>query len=342
MNMAANDTARCLFRGYFWVKNVQRSNSLLLKCSTRRFCSDSQENVQDNAKPQFTHPVVQDILSRITGLDLHKVFQPLKQELKPPIYKLMTEEQLQQAMESAEEKAKKMLQMPPVLPERKPINDVLSVDTVLDGMDTAKYVFTDITYNIPHRERFILVRETNGKLRKATWEERDRLIQVYFPKDGRRITTPPFFKEENVKMLFSQDRHKDVLDLCLVQFEPDSSEYIKVHAATYEDLDKHGKYDLLRSTRHFGGMAWYLVNAHRIDGLIVDMLKKELFQDAVSLVSLFHLIHPHSKSAQEASSQQATGTDLLTIYAQNESQRSGYIELALQAYQQNVGKSASA
>lgn len=50
----------------------------------------------------------------------------------------------------------------------------------------------------------------------------------------------------------------------------------KVHAATYEDLDKHGKYDLLRSTRHFGGMAWYLVNAHRVDGLIVDMLKREL------------------------------------------------------------------
>lgn len=29
-------------------------------------------------------------------------------------------------------------------------------------------------------------------------------------------------------MVFSQDRHEDVLDLCLVQFEPDSSEYIRV------------------------------------------------------------------------------------------------------------------
>lgn len=50
----------------------------------------------------------------------------------------------------------------------------------------------------------------------------------------------------------------------------------KVHAATYEDLEKHGKYELLRSTRHFGGLAWYLVNARRVDGLVVDMLKKEL------------------------------------------------------------------
>lgn len=51
---------------------------------------------------------------------------------------------------------------------------------------------------------------------------------------------------------------------------------VQVHAATYEDLDKHGKYELLRSTRHFGGMAWYLLNARRADGLIVDMLKREL------------------------------------------------------------------
>lgn len=56
-----------------------------------------------------------------------------------------------QAMEAATEQAKKLLQMPPVLPERKPIDDVLSEDKILDGMDMAKYVFTDITYNIPHR-----------------------------------------------------------------------------------------------------------------------------------------------------------------------------------------------
>lgn len=132
-------------------------------------------------------------------------------------------------------------------------------------------------------------------------------------------------------MVFSQDQHEHVLNLCLVQFEPDSSEYIKVkrsellivltqifisksnnfcvsvslgkyrfidsikrckvanltllfdpsfcvkvHTATYEDLEKHDKYDLLRSTRHFGGLAWYLVKARRIDGLIVDMLKRQL------------------------------------------------------------------
>lgn len=33
----------------------------------------------------------------------------------------------------------------------------------------------------------------------------------------------------------------------------------------------------------------------------------------MSLVSLFHMIHPHSESAQEAARQQAAGTDLLKV-----------------------------
>uniref|UniRef100_A0A3P8W256 Mitochondrial ribosomal protein S22 n=1 Tax=Cynoglossus semilaevis TaxID=244447 RepID=A0A3P8W256_CYNSE len=292
--------------------------------------------------PQFTDEAVKDILRRITGLDLQKVFRPIKQELKAPTYKLMTDEQLEQAVALAKEQAEKLLQMPPVLPERTPISDVLSEDRVLEGMDSAKYVFTDITYNIPHRERFIVVREPTGTLRKATWEERDRLIQVYFPKEVRKISPPHIFKEENLKMVFSQDQHEHVLNLCLVQFEPDSSEYIKVHTATYEDLEKHDKYDLLRSTRHFGGLAWYLVKARRIDGLIVDMLKRQLLQDAVSLVRLFHMVHPDTESAQEAANKEATNIDLLTIYAQKESQRSGYIELALQAYKQPAAEALAA
>ncbi|XP_021444063.2 28S ribosomal protein S22, mitochondrial isoform X1 [Oncorhynchus mykiss] len=58
------------------------------------------------------------------------------------------------------------------------------------------------------------------------------------------------------------------------------------------------------------------------------------WQDAVSLVGLFNKVHPHSETAQEASSQQASGLDLLKIYAKRESQRAGYVELALQASEQ--------
>jgi len=47
--------------------------------------------------------------------------------------------------------AKEKLRMPPVLDEREPIDDVLADDKVLKGTETAKYVFTDLTYATPHR-----------------------------------------------------------------------------------------------------------------------------------------------------------------------------------------------
>ncbi|CAL1571651.1 unnamed protein product [Knipowitschia caucasica] len=341
--MAAVGAARRLFCSFSQVKHVQQKKLVPFRPRVRGLCSDPEVCAHSpDTRPQFSDAAVQDILRRITGVDLEKVFRPMKQERNLPEYKLMTDQQLDQAMKAAAEQANRVLQMPPVLSERKPIHDVLSEDPVLDGMDTAKYLFTDITFNVPHRERFIVVREPSGTLRKATWDERDRLVQVYFPKEGRKLTPPLIFKEENMKMVFSQDRHEDILNLCLVQFEPDSSHYIRVHAAVYEDLEKHGKYDLLRSTRHFGGLAWYLVNARRVDGLIVDMLKRELLQEAVCLVSLFHMVHSHSESALEAAQQEATGVELLKIYAQKESQSSGFIELALQAFEPSAEQSTTA
>lgn len=45
--------------------------------------------------PSFMDEKVQSLLYQMTGLNLQKVFKPLKQELKPPVYKLMTESQLE-------------------------------------------------------------------------------------------------------------------------------------------------------------------------------------------------------------------------------------------------------
>ncbi|XP_023394563.1 small ribosomal subunit protein mS22 isoform X1 [Loxodonta africana] len=284
-------------------------------------------------KRTFMDEEVQSILIKMTGLNLQKIFKPALQKLKPPTYKLMTQAQLEEATRQAVEAAKVQLKMPPVLEERAPINDVLAEDKILEGTVTAKYVFTDISYNIPHRERFIVVREPSGTLRKASWEERDRMIQIYFPKEGRRILTPIIFKEENVKTMYSQDRHADVLNLCIAQFEPDSAEYIKIHHQTYEDIDKHGKYDLLRSTRHFGGMAWYFINEKKIDGLLIDQIQRDLVDDATSLVQLYHMVHPEGQSAQEAKEQAAEGLNLIKVFAKTEAQMGAYIELILQTYQ---------
>ncbi|XP_075402958.1 small ribosomal subunit protein mS22 isoform X2 [Tenrec ecaudatus] len=299
----------------------------------RRLASTPESGDSGMKKPAFMDEEVQSILTKMTGLCLQKIFKPAVQELKPPIYKVMTQEQLEEATRKAVEAAKIRLKMPPVLEERTPINDVLAEDKILEGTEANKYVFTDISYNVPHRERFIVVREPSGTLRKASWEERDRMIQIYFPKEGRRILTPIIFKDENLQTMYTHDRHADVLNLCVAQFEPDSAEYIKVHRQTYEDIDKHGKYDLLRSTRHFGGMAWYFVNKKKIDGLLVDQIQRDLVDDAASLVQLYHMVHPGGQSAQEAKEQAAEGVNLVKIFAKTEAQNGAYLELTLQAYQ---------
>ncbi|KAG9494431.1 hypothetical protein GDO78_001997 [Eleutherodactylus coqui] len=279
---------------------------------------------------RFADPDVQSILKAITGLNLEKVFQPVKQDSKPPTYKLMTQQQYEEAVQRAVAVAQQYLEMPPMLSERKPIDEALTVDEILDGTETSKFVFTDITFSTPHRERFIVVREPNGVLRKATWEERDRMIQVYFPHQGRKMVPPRVFKEENLKLLFQQGRHEELLNRCLVQFEPDSADYIRIRNHIFEDVERQGKYDLLRSTRHFGGMVWHLCSQKKIDGLLIDMLQRDLLDDAVSLVRLYHMVHPDTTCAKE--SQGVDGSELIKLFVRMEAQRPGYLELALQVY----------
>ena len=48
------------------------------------------------------------------------------------------------------------------------------------------------------KTRKIIVRESSGKLRTATWQERDRMNFIYFPKEGRKFNMPDMLKDENL------------------------------------------------------------------------------------------------------------------------------------------------
>ena len=50
----------------------------------------------------------------------------------------------------------------------------------------------------------------------------------------------------------------------------------KVHHMVYDDIDQRGLYDLLRSTRHFGGLLWYLMTRQLLKGILEEMLEKNL------------------------------------------------------------------
>ena len=54
------------------------------------------------------------------------------------------------------------------------------------------------------------------------------------------------------------------------------SDHLQVHEEVFEDIERRGLHDLLRFTRHFGGMVWYLMSRNRVDKLLQDMLTRQL------------------------------------------------------------------
>ena len=166
-----------------------------------------------------------------------------------------------------------------------------------------------------HQSRRIVVRDCDGSLREATWEERDRMCQVFFPALGRRMWLPPMLSTEHLPSALRQDLHLDALELACTQCEPDSSDYIRVrgrgwcvcvrvrvcvcvcevgkpervvtitpcappprqvHLTVYKDIERRSRYDCLRSTRHFAGLVWHLVGRRKEAGLLTDMLDRRL------------------------------------------------------------------
>ena len=45
------------------------------------------------------------------------------------------------------------------------------------------------------------MREPSGRLRKASWEERDRLNFIYFPKPGRQYEIPELLTDEGMLVM---------------------------------------------------------------------------------------------------------------------------------------------
>lgn len=235
---------------------------------------------------------VQKLLTRITGIDLDRVFKTRREPLSQPLYKIVDQHQLKKAQLETTQRARELLKMPPVLPQRKERGALIQGDAKLAGLEDCNVVFTDISQSEVNSSRRIVVREKTGNLREATWSERDRMCQVYFPALGRQLTLPAMLQGNDLARLLKEQRHEEVLERANIQCEPDSKDYIRVHHTVYDDLDRRGLYDLLRSTRHFGGLVWYLTTRQHLKGLLGDMLERNLMEDAIDLVGLFMLCYP--------------------------------------------------
>ncbi|XP_017888791.1 28S ribosomal protein S22, mitochondrial [Ceratina calcarata] len=265
-------------------------------CST----ASGATNERDPA-PIFFDRYVQQLLTTLTRIDYRKVFAARKDgtKLDVPTMKFMTDEELEKARAEIEKKAKGRIQMPPYVKARSDQVQLISDEPAVQGYSEQNFVFTDISFGSNNRERLIVVREANGILRRANTFERHRMNQTYFPIEGREIHHPQMFFSPYIDELLDKGEFEFILDRACLQFEPDDPEYQRVTKLVYSYVNKLNKFDVLRSTRHFGPLAFHLAWEDNIHTLLLDLIRNEAIDEAAALVRLYHRAHPEAKSAAQ-------------------------------------------
>lgn len=249
----------------------------------------------------FNDKKVNYILRKITGDDTKKAIYKHKiEKAVTPKYLVLTDKELQKTMTKAEGIKKRRLQMPPFMKCREDRDKLLEDDPDIASILESKYVFFDITDDNSRYKRYgerpMVIRHRNGKLKMADWHTYDRVSQIYNPFPGREIYMPKMFKEDHLEeLLDTYQNYLYILERACVQFEPDSSDFIRVTHRIYEHIAEHGCFDVLRSTRFFGPMAFYFAMINKIEPLMADMIDRNLLSDAVDLINLKKILHKESE-----------------------------------------------
>ncbi|XKL61953.1 hypothetical protein PGB90_001786 [Kerria lacca] len=269
-------------------------NCKYLNSSCQRNLSIEKEVITKETSKLFFSEKAQELMKQLTGLNIAKIYRTRTIEGKtlPSLHKFMTTEQLRHAQAEAIKKAYKKLKMPPLIPVNKGETEILEEVPEIIGFSKSKYVFTDITYNKTDRQRHIVVREPNGVLRKALPFERHRMNEIYFPREGRSYQHPKMFQKENLTPLLEKGEYEFILDRACCQFEPDDPEFHDITFQTYQKVNENKAFEVLRSTRHFGPLVFYLCLNKNLDNLILENLETERLNDAILSIQLYSLINP--------------------------------------------------
>lgn len=298
-----------------------------------RFCSSvSKEEKLDDPAPLFFNKEVQTLLTKLTRVDLKKIFRSRKDgiPLTVPQFKFMTNEELEEAQQKSLLNLHKRLQMPPVVKVQPDTIKVLSKDDTLEGYSQSNFMITDISYGISDKNRLIVVREPDGTLRHALNRERNRMNQLYFPRDGKQIEVPKMFHDPYFFNLLERKEYEFILNCACIQFEPDDLEYHRIVKQVYEYVHIHKEYDALRSTRHFGPFVFYLAWEEDIDNLLIDIIGSNRIDEAVLLIQLYHIIHPEAESAVNVQDEDDMG--LINRYITLDSLKRMDLEAAVSSY----------
>lgn len=136
-----------------------------------------------------------------------------------------------------------------------------------------------------------------------------------------------------MQSLLDHKEYEFILNYACVQFEPDDPTYQMVTQEVYERINFEKHFDVLRSTRHFGPMAFHLVWTRNIENLLCEMIETCRIKDAVLLIRLYHKIHPTSNSAIEQCSD-SDDVQFILHYACLDSPKKDLIKKLLHSYKE--------
>lgn len=253
-----------------------------------RLCFDF---IDRDPGPHFLKGTNRDLLRNITRMDVNRVFQSRPLPGNQFSYKFLTADEVRQKFETSLRQARKLLQMPPIVAIENDKTEIISKDPALQGLTDSTLIVTDITFNINDTDREILMRKPNGNLETAPPNVRRRIIQTYFPKDGRKVIVPKMFENEHLKRCLNEGNYAFVLNRACVQFEPYDCDYHRVTALTYQHISDNNAFDVLRSTRHFGPMVFYLAWHKIIDNLLIDCIQRDYLRNAVQTIYLSYSLN---------------------------------------------------
>lgn len=234
----------------------------------------------------FFNAETQKLLKSITRLQLEKVFRKRAVPANEVEYKFLTTKQLEDEVRSKFQLADELLQMPPIVQMMQQQKRVIARDPALQGFSENSFVFTDITFGLKNSDRSVVIRQPDGVLEDASYDIRKRVYQIYFPMAGRKFRDPKLFEDQNIKRLLDNEEYEFVLESLYMQFEPYEPKFHQISSQIYHHIIDNGKFELLRSTRHFGPMAFYLAWHKSIDELVLDMIRNDYLKNAVELICL--------------------------------------------------------
>ncbi|XP_050537322.1 28S ribosomal protein S22, mitochondrial [Daktulosphaira vitifoliae] len=292
--------------------------------STIQMCD---RNITNDISKMFFSGPIQEILVDLTHVDVQKAFRKRLTGQNPsiPMYKFMTTSEINKLQAEIKEKAKKKLQMPPIVPLRKDLGEVLNIDKDIVGFDNSKYLFTDITFGVSDKSRIIVVREPDGTLRKANANERHTANQIYFPQAGKELKHPVMFKDENLLPLLENGDYEFILDRACCQYEPDDLNYHNVVFTTYKHIDLKKKYSVLESTRHIGPLLFYLALNKKTDNFLIYCFETDRLDDAINFIKLYSKINKTVESEIIAKEKQL---DFIKDFINNHCQDKTCVEAA--------------